>query len=198
MDVKAYSWDVVAEIACKYDLEPCLLDALARVEAVGNGFLPDSRPKILFEGHIFWRELKKIGIDPAPFSREFPDIVFPKWTRQYYKGGSAEYERLEQAKVIEESAAYQAASWGAFQIMGFNYGACGFASVHDFVAAMSCGFKEQLEASVNFLTKTDSVRFLRNHDWATFAKRYNGPGYAQNKYDEKLKAAYNKCLLTHP
>lgn len=33
---------------------------------------------------------------------------------------------------------------------------------------------------------------LRNKDWATFARCYNGSGYAVNKYDEKLKAAYEK------
>ena len=33
---------------------------------------------------------------------------------------------------------------------------------------------------------------LQNRNWADFAKRYNGPAYAQNKYDEKLAKAYAK------
>jgi len=33
---------------------------------------------------------------------------------------------------------------------------------------------------------------LRKKDWATFARRYNGPGYAKNSYDTKLKSAYDR------
>jgi hypothetical protein len=33
---------------------------------------------------------------------------------------------------------------------------------------------------------------LQDRDWAAFAKAYNGKGYAKNKYDEKLAAAYKK------
>ena len=32
-------------------------------------------------------------------------------------------------------------------------------------------------------------------DWAVFAKCYNGPAYAQNRYDVKLEAAYQKYSL---
>jgi hypothetical protein len=32
---------------------------------------------------------------------------------------------------------------------------------------------------------------LKAKDWAKFAKLYNGPNYAINKYDIKLEAAYN-------
>ena len=35
--------------------------------------------------------------------------------------------------------------------------------------------------------------YLRNKDWAGFAKRYNGPAYAENQYDKKLEKAYHKC-----
>ena len=34
--------------------------------------------------------------------------------------------------------------------------------------------------------------YLRNKDWAGFAKRYNGPSYAENQYDKKLEKAYHK------
>jgi hypothetical protein len=33
---------------------------------------------------------------------------------------------------------------------------------------------------------------LQAKNWAEFAKRYNGPAYAQNRYDEKLAKAYAK------
>jgi len=31
---------------------------------------------------------------------------------------------------------------------------------------------------------------LIRHDWAGFARGYNGPAFRQNRYDEKLSAAY--------
>lgn len=34
--------------------------------------------------------------------------------------------------------------------------------------------------------------YLRNKDWAGFAKRYNGPAYTENQYDKKLEKAYHK------
>lgn len=33
---------------------------------------------------------------------------------------------------------------------------------------------------------------MKNKDWAKFAKSYNGPAFAQNKYDEKLAKVYKK------
>ncbi len=37
---------------------------------------------------------------------------------------------------------------------------------------------------------------LKNKDWGTFARLYNGPAYAQNKYDIKLAEAYQKYDLS--
>ena len=34
------------------------------------------------------------------------------------------------------------------------------------------------------------VPLSKEHDWAGFARKYNGPGYAENAYDQKLKNAY--------
>jgi hypothetical protein len=60
---------------------PCAVQAVIAVESSGSGFLPDGRVKILFEGHIFWKELRKRGIDPAPLASRYPRILYPKWDR---------------------------------------------------------------------------------------------------------------------
>jgi hypothetical protein len=31
---------------------------------------------------------------------------------------------------------------------------------------------------------------LKSHDWSTFARLYNGAGYAANHYDVKIAQAY--------
>src|ERR671917_272606 len=54
------------------------------VESNGSGFLKDGRPRILFEGHIFWKQLTDKGIPPGPYVKGNEDILYPKWTKQYY------------------------------------------------------------------------------------------------------------------
>ena len=40
-----------------------------------------------------------------------------------------------------------------------------------------------------------TYKALKDKDWSTFAKLYNGPEYAKNKYDSKLSSAYLKYIL---
>lgn len=186
-------WSDIEKTARGLGLEPCALAAVCEVESAGDGFLPDGRPKILFEGQVFWRELKKAGLDPARYAGSQPDIIYPQWTKEHYQGGGREYDRLKRAQKIHEDAALKSASWGAFQIMGFNHALCGFDRVHDFAQAMGGGYPAQLKALGGFLAARGLVRPLKVHDWSAFARGYNGPGYAANRYDEKLRRAYEKC-----
>ena len=165
--------------------------AVHLVEAGGrNGFLPDSRTLILFEGHIFWNHLKKLGIDPEKFRSGNEDILFPAWNPKSYKGGAAEYDRLHKACAINHGAALRSASWGMFQIMGFNHNLCGYDSVFVYAAAMQVNQENQIAAFTNFLQKTGLDIPLRELRWADFARLYNGARYKENRYDEKLKEAY--------
>ena len=81
-----------------------------------------------------------------------------------------------------------------FQIMGFNHAACGEKSVSGFVDMMCKSELHQLLLSARFIRTGGMLPALQQKDWASFAKRYNGPAYAQNKYDEKLAAAYKKYV----
>ena len=167
--------------------------AVKDVETGGRGgFLAEGKPTILFEGHIFWSQLKKVGINPDTHVAGNEDILYPRWTKGHYKGGMAEYTRLEKAKRIHEVAALCSASWGLFQIMGFNHAACGCRDVREFVARMCETEGTQLDLFVVFLRHNGWDKYLRNLDWAGFARHYNGPSYAQNKYDDKLRRAYQK------
>lgn len=56
--------------------EEAAVRAVVEVESKGNGFLPNGKPKILFGGHVFWRELKKAGIDPARHVKGNGDILY--------------------------------------------------------------------------------------------------------------------------
>ena len=77
--------------------------------------------------------------------------------------------------------------------MGSNYKAAGFKSVRAFVKAMTQSEADHLRAFVSFVAANAKMKkALQDRDWAAFAKAYNGKGYARNKYDEKLAAAYKK------
>ena len=177
--------------------EPAALKAVQQVETGGRGgFFSPGRPAILFEGHIFWTQLKKRGSNPDDYVKGNENILYPKWEKGHYKGGIGEYDRLEQARKINREAADASASWGMFQIMGFNYAACGEESIESFVRSMCESEFKQLLLTANFIKKNSQMlQALQARDWAVFAKCYNGPAYAQNRYDVKLEAAYQKYSL---
>ena len=54
----------------------------------------------------------------------------------------------------------------------------------------------QLKLTATYLKNSNLLPHLRNHDWNRFALAYNGAGYAQNHYAEKLKEAYRKATET--
>ena len=169
---------LLCEVAC--------IHAVADVESSGAGFFNDGSPKILFEAHSFHNLTKGV------YDKEYPNISSPVWNKALYKGGIKEYDRLNLAKSLDETAALQSASWGKFQIMGSNFKSCGYPNVQQFVTDMYIDESKHLKAFIGFITANNLVRFLKSKDWTSFAKGYNGPGYAQNQYDIKLKNAYNK------
>ncbi|HWB50163.1 MAG TPA: N-acetylmuramidase family protein [Stellaceae bacterium] len=176
--------DVAAgELQC----EPAAVWAVCDIESAGGGFLPDKRPKILFEAHVFGR------LTRHRWDATHPNISAAGWNRALYgAAGAHQYDRLAEAISLDRGAALQAASWGMFQIMGMNFAACGYADVETFVAAMGESEGAQLAAFAAFCRHGGLDRFLRVHDWTRFALAYNGTGEAANAYDGKLAAAYRR------
>lgn len=183
------------------NIDPAALLAVTAVESGKSGFLSDGRPKILFEGHKFWKNLKdfqqagKIDFGPEKFAADYPEILYPSWTKKFYVGGAGEYTRLDKAILIHRDSALMAASWGKFQILGENYKLAGFESVGSFVEAHKNTEKDHLVAFISFIsnTKRDGkslLEYLNEKNWQKFARGYNGPAYAENKYDLKLEEKY--------
>src|SRR5690606_37883775 len=117
------------------DVELATIKAVNEVESVGTGFLPNGKPKILFERHILYRQLH--AQDPARaeiLAAQHPNLVNPR--PGGYAGGTAEHQRLGNARLIDNSAALAATSWGFFQIMGLHWQRLGYASVENFADAM--------------------------------------------------------------
>jgi len=159
--------------------------AVLTVETSGCGFLPDRRPKILFERHIFSRETG------SRFDASNPDISNGT-PGGYGAAGANQYNRLEQALALDRLAALRSTSWGIGQIMGFNAEIAGYSDAETLVNAMTVSEDEQLRAMTGEIIHNGLHKALSAHDWPAFARGYNGLEYAKNKYDTRLAAAYQK------
>jgi hypothetical protein len=165
--------------------------AVLTVETRGFGFLSDRRPQILFERHIFSKQTNR------QFDSSHPGISNRR--PGGYKGGSREYDRLEEAMRLDEEATLKSASWGLAQMMGFNFALAGYDSVRDMINAFVDNEDAHLESMGNFiLARSNCRRGIQRQDWATFAACYNGPNFRINDYDNRLAAAHAKSSRTLP
>lgn len=194
--------DQVVALARSNGIIPAALLAVRQVES-GNrsGFLSSGRPQILFEGHIFYKYLKSYrkDLNLNELMKKYPTLIYKYWTKIHYRGGEDEWNyRLLKARDIDENLANMSASWGMFQVMGFNYKLCNCSSIESFVKKMESSGLAQLELTLNFLRNTGIIQYLNKLDWTGFAKRYNGSGYAQNRYHIKLETYYKKYVKLYP
>jgi len=164
--------------------------AVLTVETRGFGFLPDRRPQILFERHIFHR------LTGGQFDHDFPAISSA--SPGGYAGGSNEFERLDKAMHLDSQAAMKSTSWGIGQVMGFNYEVAGYPAVEEMVNAMVRDENAQLMAMAKFITGNHLAGALQRQNWASFARGYNGRDYKRNEYDTRLAAAYARAQALLP
>ncbi len=162
------------------------LRAVVEVETAGGGFDKQGRPKMLFEPHVFWRELGEAKRRQA----ETQGLAYRRWGTRPYPADS--YPRLDLAMKIDRPAALRSASWGMGQIMGFNCKLAGYPDAEAMAEAFLEDEEAHLAAMVAFILTEHLDDDLRRHDWSGFARGYNGPGYAANRYPQKLRAAYIK------
>lgn len=216
INIRFLTDEAYAKAAAKLNVPEHYIRAVAEVETNGSSFLADGRMKILFERHWFYKKLKEaltnvtvqknveavLNKGPVDF-RLASDILFNGVLKDYsdicntksggYKGGAAEWDRLDKAMSLDIEAACQSASYGGFQLMGFNHKYCGYPTAKAMMLDLAGSESKQLMAVVTFIiSQPGMLKALRAADWATFAKLYNGPNYAVNLYDTKLAKAAKK------
>lgn len=179
------AWDY-GRVGKHLGLTEDMVRAVIEVEASGSGFDKKGRIKMLFEPHIFWREL-------APGKRmlaENQKLAYRRWQPGNYPSDS--YPRLQAAMRIDRPAALRSASWGLGQIMGFNCKEAGYQTAAEMVDAFADDEEKHVEAMINFIVSNSLDDDLRRLDWSGFARGYNGAGFAEHGYHTKLAAAYAK------
>lgn len=178
------NYDAAAE---RLGVEVAAVKAVAEVESSGVPFWTiggEKKPPVRLEAHWFGKFTKYAYNDTHPHisSRSWN----PSLAARTHAGA---WEQVKEAASLDREAAYKATSWGAYQIMGFNYRALGFSNVYEMVDAMNTE-EGQLDGFVRFIL-ADAVLLdaLRRKDWHAFAGRYNGPGQVEH-YAAKMADAY--------
>jgi hypothetical protein len=173
---------IASKIGCGEDE----LHAFMDVEASGSGFDKKGRPKMLFEPHVFYRNLPVSKRDEAVRA----GLAYKAWKPGNYPADS--YPRLLKAMAIDETAALKAASWGLGQILGENHKMVGYATPHQMVRAFMEDEEKHLKATVAFLIEAGIADDLKAHRWAVVARVYNGKEYARHNYHGRMAMAYAK------
>ena len=142
----------------------------------------DLRPTILFERHWF-----KHFTNNA-YTKTHPDLSGPPGGYGLYK---EQYAKLRRAAMLDETAALLSASWGGFQIMGFNFKSAGSRSVEEHVDRHIASVVNHLDMFVAHVKSNSTLlKAIQRKDWAAFAYRYNGQDYHRHDYDGQMARAY--------
>ncbi len=170
---KYLSEPLIAQLAKDFNLEERIVKTVIRVESAGSGFDKNTQKiKIQFEPHIFKRETG-IVIENGV------DVQTQEWIA------------FNAAYRINPEAAMHATSWGCMQVMGFNHDSAGYHTVGEMVTMFKESEYYQVAGGLYFIKSYPNMyRALKEMDWATFARYYNGKNYHQFSYDIKLNAAY--------
>lgn len=176
-------------ISKELGVEEAILKAIYEVETSGKSYLGEGYPALLFEAHVFYRELKAEGRDVESLKVSYPNIISKSWNKSLYKGGIGEVSRINEAYLISPSSALRSASFGAFQVCGFN---CGKMGPYEFYRRIWTSETGQLEILSEFLKNSGIVPYMKALNFEEIARRYNGPGYATQGYHTKLENSYKK------
>lgn len=197
-----------ASIGC----EVAAIRAVDIVESRGKGFTSHKGkqvPVILLEPHHLYKRSGRY-----PLSRDFPHLSARSWEevrrrklyndagRELRTGEDRQHVKLDQAISLDahyhtgtdelKKVAWESCSWGRFQVMGFNWQSLGYPSIYAFVEVMYRSEGDHLDSLVRFIRGNGLAPALRKKNWRAFAAIFNGPGYAENNYDSRLKIEYDR------
>jgi hypothetical protein len=103
-------------------------------------------------------------------------------------GQNAEWDNFARAFDVHQEAALLSCSYGLPQLMGFNFGVTKHGNARDMFLAFQDSCIEQVQGFFGFVRKNNITKAIKNKDWRTFARVYNGSG-AVDDYSGKLNRA---------
>lgn len=195
---------LLSALSERLGIEPGVSVAVLAIESGGQAFGPDGRLLIRFENHLFYNYWGKNN--PAKFNQHFAFNPNRRWEGHRFRANPSgawidfhgsqprEWEVFQSACALDDTAAKNAISMGAPQIMGFNASIMGYASVQDMFNAFSRSDRDQIISFFDFVNNVlpggGALGHLRRKDFAAFATLYNGSGQAAY-YASLMKNGYN-------
>jgi hypothetical protein len=156
-----------------------------KVEAPRGPYDKEGRPSCLYERHLFHRNSDPVG----KFSSFYPNL---SGKTGYGPGGYGSFDdqfnKFMAACALDPEAAFQACSWGAFQVLGENAVPLGYDSAYHMVKSLVTGEAAHLETYVRFIEVNglqDELRACKPHDPEScipFVSKYNGKGFRSFNY----------------
>ncbi|MDE6553215.1 MAG: N-acetylmuramidase family protein [Muribaculaceae bacterium] len=172
-------------VAEELGVEVAAIKAVVRIEAGSTleGFWAPGVPVANFVQSLYHKYSGKAK------GRKIKDAKVPSGLSGY---GLKEWTALTNARKVNADAADMGTYWGMFQIGGFNYKLCGCESVEEMVEKVSESELSQLQMFAVFIRNSGMLDALRKKDWATFARKYNGPSYAKRGYHTRMAKEYDR------
>lgn len=169
------------EFANQNNIDLKLLKAIIAVEAGGDGFNSDGSLKIRFEVHLLIKDYPNLN---RWFKIEAPVYLnhyykFPSYSNLWRKVHTGnqwdEFSALLVAAFQIQNKAFEYASFGKWQIMGFHFAKLGFTSALEMFTHMSQGDDNDTSVGLRFI-KSDwnLISALQQRDLIRFIKGYNG------------------------
>lgn len=194
---------LIAEQATALGIPSHAAAGIMKVESGGATFNKDTDKTIIrFENHVFWRLWGKAHKDTfnAHFDFERTAGGKPFHGHKWRESATGEWETFHgnqeaEWRVIEFAAslggqenAYQSASWGAGQVMGFNYATVGQPNAVAMAAEYNKSERSQITGIFEYISANHLAPAVRSADYETLAAGYNGSGQ-KVEYGKAIKAA---------
>ena len=193
---------LIHEQATALGINTAAAAGIMKVESGGATFDEATNRTIArFENHVLWdrwgranaqRFHQHFQFNSGPGQRRweghrFREAATDPW--QGFHGNQAqEWRVLEFAERLAGDVAYECASFGAGQIMGFNHGLVGFSSARDMVDSYNQSERSQVTGIFEFIRANRLAAAVNADDYERVARRYNGAGQAQ-AYGARIRAA---------
>jgi uncharacterized protein YgiM (DUF1202 family) len=170
-------------------IDPAVALAVLAVESGGRAFSANGRMIIRFENHLFYQYWGRNNQEI--FNRYFTFSDGKSWEghawrssadqpfREFHGSQLTEWQVLDFAASLDDTAAKMSISMGGPQILGMNHRRIGYASVQDMFRAFQSSERSQILGLFDFIkADTNMLRALRSKDYPVVAAGYNGTGQA--------------------
>lgn len=194
----------IEELSDQHQIDPGSALAVLCVESSGKGFEKNNKDRMIirFENHKFWTYWGKNNTENFHKYFKYGEKEGGKmkvWLGHYWrkdeKGewqsfhGSQikEWQVLDFARSLDDTAALNSISMGAPQIMGFHHSRIGYPTVQEMFEKFNSDIRYHIKGLFDFLDKA-MINALRKKNFTAFAGYYNGSGQ---------KEKYGKWIQNH-